>query len=267
MMSQINSELKSALGAYLLALGDDELILGHRDSEWCSHAPILEEDIAFANLALDEIGHASLWYGLYAELAGEDPDTYPDRLAFFRRPEEYRSIQLVELPNGDWAFSMLRQFLFDAAEKIRLEALADSAYAPLAEAAAKVRREEIYHYRHTQAWMKRLGLGTSESRERLQNALNALWPYTNQLFAPAENEKVLATEGFIPDSEESAASWSDLVVPFLKDCGVAVPEKGTDRADRLSGSERLDRRHHTPHLKTLLSEMQAVARAEPQAAW
>ena len=267
MMSQMNSELKSTLGAYLLAMGDDELILGHRDSEWCGRAPILEEDIAFANLALDEIGHASLWYGLYAELLEEDPDSFPDRLAFFRPPEEFRNIRMVELPNGDWAFSMLRQFLFDAAEKIRLEALEASAYSSLAEAAAKVRREEIYHYRHTQAWMKRLGLGTPESRKRLQNAVNTLWPYTRQLFAPVTDETVLVSEGFMPDAKESAASWSDLVVPFLKDCGMAIPKPGSAREERPSESERLDRRQHTLHLRVLLAEMQAVARAEPQAAW
>src|SRR5215471_16608308 len=141
-----------ALPTYLLALADDELLLGHRDSEWTGHAPILEEDIAFANLAQDEIGHAALWYGLLRNLDGSDPD----RLIFFREPGAFRNAQLVELPKGDWAFSMLRQYLFDAAESVRLPLLAVSTHRPLAEAAAKIRPEELYHLRHTQAWIQRL---------------------------------------------------------------------------------------------------------------
>jgi ring-1,2-phenylacetyl-CoA epoxidase subunit PaaC len=156
--------------AYLLALADDELILGHRDSEWTGHAPILEEDIAFANIAQDEIGHASLWYGLVQRLGGAEPD----RLVFFRPPSEYRNAPLVELPKGDWAFSMLRQYLFDAAEAQRLPLLAASAHRPLAEAAAKIRTEEIYHLRHTQAWIERLAQGTAESHGRTQAALDLL---------------------------------------------------------------------------------------------
>src|SRR3972149_8426617 len=107
---------KKALADYLIALADDELILGHRDSEWTGHAPILEEDIAFANIALDEIGHARLWYELAADLIGEDKNTFPDKKVFFRPAQEFSCLQFVELPKGDWAFSMLRQYLFDAFE-------------------------------------------------------------------------------------------------------------------------------------------------------
>ena len=153
----------SRLNDYILSLADDELILGHRDSEWCGHAPILEEDIAFANLALDEIGHANLWYGLLAGILEQDPLTYPDQLVYFRRPNDYRNIQMVELPNGDWAFSMLRQYLLDAAELVRLNALAQSQFIPLAEVAAKILKEELYHHRHSSAWVRRLGLGTATS--------------------------------------------------------------------------------------------------------
>src|SRR5512144_1177706 len=116
----------------LLALADDELILGHRNSEWAGHAPILEEDIAFANLALDELGHAQLWYTLHSEITGAEPD----RTVFFREGPAYRCLPLVELPRGDWAFSMLRQYLFDAAEDVRLPALAASADTRVAEIAA-----------------------------------------------------------------------------------------------------------------------------------
>ena len=126
-------------------LADDELILGQRDSEWTGHAPILEEDIAFSNIAQDELGHATIWYGLLSELTGEEPN----ELVFFRDFDDFRNVTLVELPNGDWAFSMLRQYLFDAFEMVRLSQLLESLYRPVAEAAAKIRMEELYHYRHT----------------------------------------------------------------------------------------------------------------------
>ena len=110
----MQTKLDTALHSHLVALADDELVLGHRDSEWCGRAPILEEDIAFANLALDEIGHAKVWYSLAAALSGEDPEDYPDQMVFNRPAVNFSSIQMVELPVGDWGFSMLRQFLFDA---------------------------------------------------------------------------------------------------------------------------------------------------------
>ena len=201
----------------LLALGDDELILGQRNSEWCGHAPILEEDNAFANLALDEIGHAGLWYTILAELRGEDPETYPDALVYFRDMPDYRCAQLVELPKGDWAFSILRQYLFDSAEKVRLDALASNPFRALAEAAIKIGMEEKYHLRHSQAWMRRLGLGTQESQRRLQNALNEAWPYTRQLFVSLPVDPVMVGEGLLPDPQSMLAAWDGVVIPFLED--------------------------------------------------
>lgn len=251
-------ELIPHLSNLLLCMADDELILGHRNSEWCGHAPILEEDIAFANLALDEIGHAGVWYALLAELAGEDVETYPDKLVFFRDPPGFRSLQMVELPPGDWAFSILRQYLFDALEMVRLKRLSRSAYRPMAEAAAKIRKEEIYHFRHSQAWIKRLGLGTQESNRRLQKALDGLWPYTLQPFTPLPGEAELAQAGLAPASGELGAAWEALVFPGLRQCELSLPD-----APRLA----LSRQEHTPHLKVLLAEMQSLARSEPQAEW
>jgi ring-1,2-phenylacetyl-CoA epoxidase subunit PaaC len=241
-----------------LALGDDELVLGHRDSEWCGHAPILEEDIAFANLALDEIGHANLWYGLLSELEGHDPLAYPDQLVYFREPDDYRNIQMVELPNGDWAFSLLRQYLFDAAELVRLSALAGSQYAPLAAVAAKILTEELYHHRHTSAWVRRLSLGTNESRRRMQDALDALWPYTGEIFSPKMDEQSPVDSGVLPASERLQNTWLEKVLPFFQECTLILP-----------GDPRFafGRREHTPHLKVLLTEMQSVARSESQARW
>ena len=245
-----------ALAAYLLALADDELILGHRDSEWTGHAPILEEDIAFANIAQDEIGHASLWYGLVHNLGGAEPD----RQVFFRQPSEYRNAPLLELPKGDWAFSMLRQFLFDAAEAQRLPLLAASTHRPLAEAAAKIRTEEIYHLRHTQAWIERLAQGTDESQHRVQAALDLLWPYATQLFQPAADEGELTAAGLAPASHAVQSAWLQTVVPFLSSVGLSVP------AATLPAG--VSRDQHTAHLTDLLTDMQSVARSEgPDVRW
>jgi ring-1,2-phenylacetyl-CoA epoxidase subunit PaaC len=192
------------LADYVLALADDELVLAHRNSEWTGHAPILEEDIAFANLALDEMGHAQLWYQRVQDLTGQ----IPDALVFFRQAPEFRCAQLVELPKGDWALSMLRQYLFDAAEAVRLPALAESTWPPLAETAAKIRTEEIYHYRHSAAWVRRLGLGTDESHRRMQAALEGLWAYALQLCGPLPGDAEWAEAGLIPASDRlQTGTW------------------------------------------------------------
>jgi ring-1,2-phenylacetyl-CoA epoxidase subunit PaaC len=246
----------AVLADTLLALADDELILGHRNSEWTGHAPILEEDIAFANLAQDEIGHAMLWYGLLHDLNGAEPDT----LVFFREPADYRNAPLVELPKGDWAFSMLRQYLFDAAEAARLPLLAASRDAALAQAAAKIRPEELYHLRHTQAWVERLAQGTEESHRRMQAALDALWPYALQLLAPLPGQPALAASGLLPDPAAVQHAWQQAVVPFLSAITLTVPEAEAP-AD-------FTRWQHSPHLSDLLAEMQSVARSEgPAVRW
>jgi ring-1,2-phenylacetyl-CoA epoxidase subunit PaaC len=258
MRDAMEETTKAALCEYLLALADDELILGHRDSEWCGHAPLLEEDIAFANLALDELGHAQVWYTLLAELQGEEAEDYPDQLVFFRPAHAFRNIQMVELPNHDWAFSMLRQYLFDAYELLNLEALEGSSYRPLAEAAGKIRLEEIYHHRHVRAWVQRLALGTEESHGRMQNALNALWAYGGQLFSHTPGDKYLAEKAVIPKPDELREKWIAQVQPFLTGCELQVPGP-------LPASE--DRTRHTAHLEILVREMSSVARMEAAADW
>jgi ring-1,2-phenylacetyl-CoA epoxidase subunit PaaC len=251
----LDDRLKETLGRMLLAMADDELILAHRNSEWTGHAPILEEDIAFSNIAQDELGHATLFYGLLGELNGADPD----QLVFFRDADGYRNVQMVELPKGDWAFSMVRQYLFDAFEMVRAGHLLASQYRPLAEAIAKIRQEEMYHYRHTSQWVKRLGLGTEESRRRTQAALETLWPYAHQLFVPLADEAALVTAGFSPDPEILYQSWTEVIVPFLKDTGLNLPAENT--------SPTGDRREHTAYLPPLLAELQGVARSDPDAGW
>jgi ring-1,2-phenylacetyl-CoA epoxidase subunit PaaC len=254
----MSTDFNAPLANYLLALADDELILGHRVSEWCGHAPILEEDIAFANLALDEIGHARLWYQLVAELRGEDPERYPDQLAFFRPAAEFRALPLLQLPNGDWAFSLLRQYLFDAFEAHRLEGLVQSEHAPLAEVAAKIRTEEVYHLRHTRAWAPRLGLGTEESHRRLQAALDDLWPYAQGLAAALPGELKLVAQGLVPSSEDVFAAWLLDVTAFLKDANMELPAATPGHGDRSAPTE---------HLEPLLADMQEVARLDAEASW
>lgn len=254
----MKTDLKNALANKLLALADDELILGHRNSEWCGHAPILEEDIAFANIALDEIGHANLWYILLADVMGEPRDTYPDKLVFHREVSEYRCVQMVEFPKGDWAFTMLRQYLFDSAENLWLENLTQSEYPPIAEAAAKIRKEELYHLRHTRAWVRRLGLGTEESNRRMQAALDQLWACAFQLFAPLPDEALLVEAGYVPKPDESRDSWRTLVEPYLRDSGLTIPTVPPLNASR---------EQHMPHLVELLADMQSVARLYLDAHW
>lgn len=256
--SELGDRHRQALADQLLAMGDDELILGHRNSEWCGHAPILEEDIAFANIALDEIGHAVQWYQLLAELEGRDTDAYPNELTYHRDPDDFRCIQLVELPPGDWAFSMLRQYLFDAAEKVRLQALAKSVYGPLRQLAESIGKEEKYHFRHTDAWVERLALGTEESSRRMQGALDELWPYTSQLFAPLPEESTLSDAGILPEGNVLRQQWEEEILPKLEELNLHVHD-GEQQAP--------SRSKHTQHLVPMLQDMQSVARLDPQAKW
>ncbi len=253
---RVDAETTQALSGRLLALADDELILAHRNSEWAGHGPILEEDIAFSNIALDEMGHAAVWYGLLSELTGDDPD----QLVFFRYASEYRNAQMVELPKGDWAFTLLRQYLFDAYEQVLLSHLMDSHYRPFAEAAAKIRPEERYHLRHTHAWVQRLGLGTEESNGRMQKALDQLWPYARQLFVPPASNTLLVERGYFPDLTLLQREWEAAVTPVLADSGLQLPEGQLPQRD-------IPRAEHTEYLMDLLNEMQAVARMEPAAEW
>ncbi len=251
-------ELRAALSARLLAMADDELILGHRDSEWCGHAPILEEDIAFANIALDEIGHAIIWYNLLADMEGEEQEAYANYLVYHREVDAFRCAQIVEHPKDDWAFSMLRQYLFDLMEKLRLEALMASKYQPLAEAAAKIRPEEIYHLRHTSAWVRRLGLGTDESNHRMQAALDQLWPLSAQLFERFPYDELLIEAHIYPDMSSVQQEWGQQSCEFLSASGLTIPKDAFDPAGRTQ---------HTVHLPELLAELQSVARAYPDARW
>jgi ring-1,2-phenylacetyl-CoA epoxidase subunit PaaC len=253
-------QVDRALAQYLIALGDDELILGHRVSEWCGHAPILEEDIAFANIALDEIGHARLWYQVAAELLGEDPKIFPDQLAFFRGAADFRNMQMVELPNGDWAFSILRQYLFDSFEPVRIaNILSDQSHHGAMEVAQKIAIEETYHLRHTEAWIKRLGLGTEDSNRRLQDALEQLWSYSFQFESYLPGEQTLWDNGYMYRIPDAFENWQERVTQFLKDSGLRIPDE--------VNKEKLSRSEHSSDLTALLADMQQVARLDAEASW
>lgn len=254
-LSRMPEPLREALGNLLLAMADDEVLIGHRNSEWVGHAPILEADIAIASIAQDEIGHAILWYSLLQELGWPDPD----RMAYFRDPSEFRNATLVELPRGDWAFTVVRQFLFDFAEKVRLEALMTSTWAPLAEAAAKVRREETYHLMHSRAWIARLGDATEESHRRMQAALDLAWPHALGLFEPAPGEALRVAEGIQPSEAELRARWEAEVRPILEAASLVIPQ-----AEPIYGGRT---GQHTEHLTSLLADFQMVARSGLGETW
>lgn len=251
----LEAYLKDPLIAKLTALADDEVILAQRLSEWVAHAPILEEDIAIANFAQDELGHAKLYLELRAELDGSDPDA----LVFLRDPLDYRNAVLVELPKGDWAFTMVRQYLFDTYEALWLAEAAQSRYTPLAETAQRILAEERFHLKHSGLWLKRLGQGTAESRARAQAALAALFPYARQLFVPLDGEGALAEAGIVPELKPLEARYLEAVAGEVADAGLALPQGGYTPTRR---SE------HSEHLWPLLAELQSVARWDKEAtAW
>ncbi len=251
----LDPHLKEALVAKLTALADDEVVLAQRLSEWVAHAPILEEDIAIANLAQDELGHAKLYLELRRELDGSDPDA----LVFLRDPLEYGNAVLVELPKGDWAFTMVRQYLFDLYENLWLGEARRSAYAPLAEVAERIGKEERFHLRHSALWVERLGQGTEESHARAEKALEMLFPYAKQLFVPLPGEEELWTAGYVPDLRALEARYLEEASRHLARSGLRVPE---------GGYVPKSRKEHTEYLWSLLAEMQSVARWDKEAkAW
>ena len=247
-----------SLFAYLLRLGDDRLVLGHRLSEWCGHGPILEEDIATTNLALDLLGHATMLLRLAGQVEGSGRDE--DALAYWRDEHEFRNLQLCELPKGDFGFTMVRQFLFDAWSLHQLDALTRSSHAELAAIAAKALKETRYHVRHSAEWVQRLGDGTAESHRRAQAALDELWPWTGEFSYQDEIDRALRADGVAPDLDALRAPWDVFTRDVLSRATLTIPEGPA----RMSGG-RWGR--HTEHLGHLLAEMQIVARSHPGARW
>ncbi|MGV3708195.1 MAG: 1,2-phenylacetyl-CoA epoxidase subunit PaaC [Gemmatimonas sp.] len=250
--------VENALFEYVTRLGDDRLVLGHRLSEWCGHGPILEEDIALANIALDLVGHASALLKLAGELEGKGRDE--DALAYFRDAVDYRNALIVELPKGDFAYTIIRQFLFDAHSVLLLDALSNCKHEQLAAIAAKCLKEDKYHLRHSSEWVVRLGDGTEESHNRAQAALNDLWRFTGELLSSDDIDERVAAEGVTVDHESIAARWNTMVQDVFSRATLTIPTDGAHNAGGRRG-------RHTEHLGHMLSVMQIVTRSHPGATW
>jgi ring-1,2-phenylacetyl-CoA epoxidase subunit PaaC len=250
--------MSGALFEYLVRLGDDRLVLGHRLSEWCGHGPLLEEDIATANIALDLLGHASMFLKLAGQVEGKGRDE--DALAYWRDENQFRNVQLAELPRGDFGFTILRQFFFDAWSLHHLEALTRSSHAELAGIAAKAHKETRYHLRHSSEWVLRLGDGTLESRERMQCSLDELWPWTGEFSYRDGIDRELREANLVPDLETLTAPWHTMVQGLLTRATLVTPAGPM----RMTGGRR---GRHTEHLGHMLAEMQIVARSHPGARW
>lgn len=259
MSAAFDETTSEAAFEYLLRLGDDRLVLGHRVSEWCGRGPILEEDIALSNIALDALGQANNFLGLAGQIEGKERTA--DDLAYFREAIEFRNLMLVEQPNGDFACTMARQFLFDAFSVPLTAELSRSSWQELAGIAGKAAKEDTYHLRHSSQWVLRLGDGTEESRGRMQEAFDALWMYTDELFEADDIDALLAKDGIAPDLASLRPQWERTVADTLSRATLRVPEAGA----YMSRGSRQGR--HTEHLGHLLSEMQILARSYPVAKW
>jgi len=250
--------MKEAKFEYLLRLADSSLIIGHRLSEWCGHGPILEEDIGLINIALDFVGNATSLYNYAGQVEGKGRTE--DDLAYLRGEREFRNLLLTEQPNGDYAKTIARQFLYDVYTFYLYEKLKNSKDETIAAIAAKSHKEITYHLRHTTEWMLRLGDGTPESHQRLQTALNELWMFTPDLFDMDETDASLIKEGIVPDLNVITEQWEKRVKEVIAEATLQIPATTFKQKGSRSGK-------HTEHLGFLLAEMKTLHRAYPGAKW
>jgi ring-1,2-phenylacetyl-CoA epoxidase subunit PaaC len=243
---------------YVLRIADTSLILGQRLSEWCGHGPVIEEDIALTNIALDLIGQARLLLTHAGALERRGRDE--DQLAFLRREPEFRNVTLVELPNGDFGRTILRNFLVAAWQRELWQALATSADAELAAIAAKSLKETRYHLQHASDWVVRLGDGTGESHRRMQDALDALWPYTAELFSATLADDIAVASGLGPAWPSLQPAWTATVAPVLEVATLAAPARTPFLSSGKAGV-------HSEHLGHLLTGMQYLQRTYPGGTW
>ena len=244
---------------HALRRADDALVLGHRLSEWCGHAPMPEEDMALANIALDLIGQARSLYAHAAVLGDEGHDE--DGFAYLRESGQYRNLLLVEQPNGDFARTILRQFLYSAFADPYWRAMMRSADPTLAAIAAKSEKESAYHLRHSAEWVIRLGDGTEESHARAAEALALLWPYTSEMFEADAAERALIEAGVAVDPATLRGTWLATVREVLEQATLSMP---APEAWMQSGGRS---GRHSEHLGHLLAEMQHLQRTYPGAVW
>lgn len=243
---------------WLCRMGDNCLVLGHRVSEWCGHSPVLEEDIALANTALDLIGQTQLWLGLAGEVEGKGRSA--DNLAYLRDAAQFRNVLLVERPNGDFGQTLMRQFLFDAWHMEMLRALQSSSDKRVAEIAAKAAKEVAYHLERSADLVIRLGDGTEESRARMQKALNVLWPYTGELFLGDAVDQAMGEAGIAPAPESLKAAWGRTVAEVMAEATLDLPQGTFQHRGGKIG-------RHTEALGFILADMQFLQRAYPGGTW
>jgi len=255
---------------YLLHLADNSLILGHRNSEWCAHGPVLEQDIAITNIALDLIGQARNFYQYAAHLINE-PASSPsfgegkekaseDTLAYLRDRYEFKNCLLIEQPNGDWAKTILRQFLFSAYQSFLFEELKKSKDSQLAAIAEKSLKEVTYHLRWSSEWVIRLGDGTEESHQRMVKAVDELWPYSGELFDATSYEQRAAKEGFGVEPSSLKTKWQEKVIEIFSEATLAYPKSILQQAGGKEG-------RHTENLGKILAELQFIQRTYPDSVW
>lgn len=249
---------QEAVKDLLFKMADDALIIGHRNSEWTGIGPTLEEDIAFSSMAQDKIGHAQALYDILHNIFGEEN---PDRLAFMRNEKELKCCHLVEMPIGDYAFSLVRQFLFDNAEQLRYTALAGSSFEPLAQLAKKIKGEIKYHVLHGDTWFTQLAKGTEESRARMQTALNEAYPLAMGIFEEGPAEADLISDNIFVGEAELKEAWTKKVNGIIEGLGLTVPT--TNAEDGMGGRKS----YHTEFLQPMLDEMTEVFRLDPAAEW
>ncbi|QKG83869.1 phenylacetate-CoA oxygenase subunit PaaC [Kroppenstedtia pulmonis] len=257
-MTMSNPVCQHAVIDLLYQMADDELSLGHRDSEWLGLAPDIEEDVAFSSIAQDEVGHAVFYYQLLHELGEGDPD----QLAFQRSMDRRKNAVLLERPNGDWATTIARHFLYDAFDAVRLEALINSNWTPLAEGVAKIQREEHYHGLHMRLWFTRLGQAGGEARKRLQAGVDSLWKDVGGLFSLGPYEEDLVATGVISwNSSELKRKWEQMVRPAFEEAQLVWPGSPVmwGRDGRWG--------EHTRDLETLIQTMTEVHDLDPAAKW
>lgn len=247
-----------AIKELLYKMADDLLIIGHRNSEWTGLGPILEEDIAFSSMAQDKIGQSQALFHLLHELGEQEPDT----VAFTRNANQFHNSQFVELPNGEYDFSLMRHFLYDIADQLRFEMLSNSSYEPLAKVARKIKGELKYHVFHANIFITKLGAATEESHLRMQTALNEAWNYALGLFEEGDFEQQLIAENIFAGEGALKSRWMETIAPVLAKATLTIPNKNTWEP-KLGGRKG----YHTEHLQPLVEEMSEVFRVDPSAEW
>ncbi len=251
-------EIENPLIKFLLHLGDNALIMGHRNSEWCGHGPILEQDIALTNIALDQIGQARNFYQYAAKLILESSGEQltEDSLAYLRDSWDFKNCLLVELPNGHWGRTVLKQLIVSAYQFCVYQELEKNADKQLAAIASKSLKEITYHFRWSSEWVIRLGDGTSESTQKMKDALDAIWPYTNEWTNFSDYELNILGDSHLTIRE----NFEEKLGAVLSEAGLTAPTIAFSQDGGKKGN-------HTEHLGYILAEMQFLQRAYPNAAW